>query len=73
MNNTKKHTPVPRLNVPTITIDRVEYERSKNTLVERKASPEEMDEILAKYGPPIMPLQNRKGMPFPKKKKGGVA
>lgn len=69
----RKHTAVPRLDPSTIRLDRKEYERSKESLNERKLTPEELAEVIAKYGPPVMPLDNRKGMPFKKKKGGGAA
>lgn len=60
-----KHTPVPR---------HKKHERVTSDATSRFASPEEMAEIIAKYGPPKKPLGKRKGSWPPKaKKKGGDA
>jgi len=45
-----------------ITLDRVEWEKTKASLKEWTASPEERAEIIAKYGPPLMPLKDRKSI-----------
>lgn len=63
--NSKRHTPVPNL-MGNYSYERV---RSENTLVERTATPEEMEEILAKYGPPKMPLKDRRNIMHMKKRK----
>lgn len=67
----RKHTPIPRPFETGGVIPMTELERSKATLVERTASPEEMEEIYRKYGRPNMKLKDRKG--FPMRKKGGAA
>lgn len=45
-----------------IVLDKAEMRRSEESLVERIASPEEMSEIIAKYGPPKMPLKDRRSV-----------
>lgn len=68
----KRHTPVaPRPYQPGGIMDMTERERAEASLVEWKASPEEMAEIIRKYGEPNKKLSERKG--FPMKKRGGVA
>lgn len=69
-SNYKKHTAIPRLDPPTIKLDRSELKRSEQSLVKRKLSPEELDEVIAKYGPPILPLNSKVQK---KRKKGGGA
>ncbi|WP_316009168.1 hypothetical protein [Paenibacillus sp. 3LSP] len=68
-SNYKKHTAIPRLDTPTIKLDRSELKRAEQTLVKRKLSPEELAEVIEKYGPPILPLNSK----VPRKRKGGGA
>ncbi|WP_054954972.1 hypothetical protein [Paenibacillus dakarensis] len=67
----RKHTPVPRPFEPGKLIGATEIERSMESLVERVASPEELEEIHRKYGKPIIKTGDRKGSPM--RKRGGVA
>jgi hypothetical protein len=57
----RKHTPVPRTYEPGGIISKSELERSKESLIERIASPEEMEEIYRVYGRPTMKLKDRRG------------
>ena len=56
----KRHTPVPRPYAPGA-IPEDERNRTSKSLNERKATPEEMAEIIRKYGPPKCKLNERKG------------
>ena len=63
-----KVTTVEEIITPRITLDKSEMKRSEESLVRRIATPEEMDEIIAKYGPPKMPLKDRRSVMHFKKK-----
>lgn len=66
----KKHTPVPRGYTPSMGFDKSELKRAEETYSSRIASPEEMEEIIAKYGPPRMPLGSKSNvMHIPQKGK----
>lgn len=56
-----------------LTLDKVEWERTKASLKEWTASPEEHAEIIAKYGPPLMPLKDRRSVMHFNKKNGKSA
>lgn len=56
-----------------ITLDRVEWERTKASLKEWTASPEEREEFIAKYGPTLMPLKDRRSVMHFNKKNGKSA
>ena len=49
----------PKLYTPDVKIDKTEGQRAKESLVERIATPEELAEIIAKYGPPKAKLKDR--------------
>jgi predicted nucleic acid-binding Zn-ribbon protein len=51
-----RHTPIPQ----TLKEFASERSRADETYSERKLTPEELEEIYAKYGPPLMPLSERK-------------
>lgn len=52
----RKHTPIPQ----TLKHYATERSRAEATYTERKLTPEELAEVYAKYGPPLMPLSERK-------------
>lgn len=57
--HSKRRTPVPRP-IERTTI-KTELERAEKSLVTRKITPEEMEEIYQKYGRPTMKLKDRRG------------
>lgn len=57
----RKHTPVPRPYEPGGIISMNEFERTKASLKEWKATPEEMAVYIQKYGAPTMKLKDRRG------------
>ncbi|MNP06114.1 hypothetical protein D3C76_980860 [compost metagenome] len=72
VGNYKKHTAIPRLDPPSIKIDRTEKERAEKTLVKRKLSPEELADVIAKYGPPTAPIGSKSNS-MRRNKGGGAA
>lgn len=71
---TKKHTPVPRGYTPSLTLDKSELQRSEESYSCRVATPEEMADIIAKYGPPKAKLGSKSSiLHIPQKKKGKSA
>lgn len=61
---TRKHTPVPQ-SLKEFTSER---SRAEETYKKRILTPEEMAEVIAKYGPPKMPLKDRRSVMHHKKK-----